>query len=274
MTLGAQQPINADLGGRIALVSGAGGLIGRAICLVLARAGAHVLATDVADAALTETVRQIQAAGGTAHGVVADMASPADIDRLFAETQRLLGPLRILVDCAADVDTLGFPTTDFDDARVDRILGVNLRAPLLCAIRAARVMADHGGGAIVNLTSVGGSQRAHHTNLVYDVTKGGLDAMTRALATDLGPLGIRVNAVGPAAVTPAPPEGRGADLPLRRGGTAEDQAWAVLYLASDAARFVTGQILYVDGGLMAQLRWPEGRQAQPVATRVLTARVG
>jgi len=254
---GGVRPLTTDLRGRTAIVTGAGGAIGGATARTLAQSGAQVVATDRRAEPLAAVVDAIVGQGGRAHAVTADMASVADIDRLFAEAQRTAGPLRILVNCAALVDTTG-AALDFDDARVDEILAINLRAPLLCALRAARLMAAHGGGVIVTVTSVGGSQRAHHNNLVYDVTKGGLDAMTRALATDLGPSGIRVNAIAPAATTTDPPEGRGADLPLRRGGAPEDQAWAVLYLVSDAARFVTGHILHVDGGLMAQLRSPVG----------------
>jgi len=251
-------PLRVDLRGRTAIVTGAAGMIGGATARLFAACGATVVASDVDGAGLRRTLDAIDAAGGRAHGVVADLASLADIDRLFAEAARVFDPLHILVNAGAIVwETEGAPL-DFDDARVERILAVNLRAPLLCALRAARVMAEHGGGVIVSLTSVGGSQRAHHRNSIYDTAKGGIDGMTRALATDLGPLGIRVNAVGPAATTAEPPLGRGQDLPLRRGGTPDDQAWAILYLVSDAARFVSGQILYVDGGLMAQLRSPEG----------------
>jgi 3-oxoacyl-[acyl-carrier protein] reductase len=261
MLASPSRPLVADLGGRVAIVTGSTSGIGRGTALVLAEAGAKVVVNGRRAHLVESAVREIRAQGGEAHGVVADLARIGEIDRLFAETAAVFGPVRILVNCAGLVDTRGQPL-EFTDARVEEILAVNLRAPLLCALRAARVMAAHGGGCIVNVSSVGASQRAHHRNAIYDTAKGGLDGMTRALAVDLGPLGIRVNAIGPASTRELPPEGRGQDLPLRRGGTPEDQAWAILYLVSDAARFVTGQVLYVDGGLIAQLRSP-GVEGEP-----------
>ena len=205
-------------------------------------------------------VRSTQAAAGPAGGraerCVGDLGSAVTLDALV-ETAGGLGGIDILVNNGALTATFG-PVLEVSDDRVDEILGVNLRSAVLLSLRAARVMAAKKRGSIVNLTSVGGSQRAHHDNAIYDVTKGGLDALTRALAVDLGPAGIRVNAVGPAATTDAPAPGRAQDTPLRRGGVPADVAAAVLYLVSDDAAFVTGQILYVDGGLSAQLRSPAG----------------
>lgn len=253
-------PLSANIEGRIALVTGSTSNIGRMTAFVLAEAGASVVVTGRRSELIESAVETIRSAGGRAHGVVADMARIEDIDRLFDETMRVFGPLNILVNNAGTRDTHGSPL-EFDDARVRKILDVDLVAPILCSLRATRVMAQNGGGVIVNVTSVGGSVRAHDNNLIYDIAKGGLDAMTRALAVDLGPHGIRVNAIGPGTTRDTPPEGRGQDLPLRRGGTPEDQAWAILYLVSDAARYVTGQILYVDGGLTSQLRPPEGARS-------------
>lgn len=232
---------------------------------MLAKNGASVVVHGRNDADVRRVVEEISADGGTAYGCAGDLAALSTLDELI-RTATSHGGLDILVNNGAVTDTFG-PTLDVTDARVDEILAVNLRGTILLSLRAARVMAKRGSGAIVNLTSVGGSQRAHFDNAIYDATKGGIDGLTRALAVDLGPLGIRVNAVGPAGTNDLPPEGRGQELPLRRGGTPEDVADAVLYLVSDAARFVTGQVLYVDGGLSAQLRSPSAASAQNAQQR-------
>ncbi len=257
--------MQVDLSGRCAIVTGSTRAIGRGIALALARNGAQVVVHGRADGDVRQVVDAIEAKGGKAYGCVGDLAELATLDALVHTATSRGGRLDILVNNGAATDTFG-PFLDVTDARVDEILAVNLRASILLARRAAQVMATRGRGAIVNLTSVGGSQRAHFDNAIYDATKGGLDGLTRALAVDLGPLGIRVNAVGPAGTNDLPPEGRGQELPLRRGGTPEDVAAAVLYLVSDAASFVTGQVLYVDGGLSAQLRPPSAAAAQNAQT--------
>lgn len=250
--------LTVSLDGRVAVVTGSTGGIGRGIALALARNGAAVVVNGRRAREASLVAREIEQAGGRATVAACDVGEAETADALVTTAVDTFGRLDILVNNAALTRTFG-DFLSFTDERIDEIVRVNLRGAVLCAQRAARYMAAHGGGSIVNVTSVGGSQRAHHQNVVYDVTKGGLDALTRALATDLGPLGVRVNAVGPAATNDDPSEARGEDLPLRRGGTSADVAAAVLFFVSDPARFVTGQILYVDGGLTAQLRSP-GRQ--------------
>ena len=248
--------MRVDLAGRVAIVTGSTRGIGRAIASTLAENGAKVVVNGRSAAAADGLALEITGAGGQARASAGDVAAAETLEGLVA-TAAVLGGVDILVNNAGLTDTFG-SFVDTPPERIDEILAVNLRAAMLLARRVAPLMAERGRGAIVNVTSVGGSQRAHHDNVAYDVAKGGLDALTRALAVDLGPLGIRVNAVGPAATSEAPPAGRGGDLPLRRGGTPGDIANAVLYLVSDEASFVTGQILYVDGGLSAQLRSPVG----------------
>lgn len=259
--------MRADLTGRCAVVTGSTRGIGKEIVRTLAASGARVVVHGRQADDVRRVVDEIAAQGGTACGCTGDLADVATLDALVRTALDEAGGLDILVSNGALTDTFE-PFLDISDARVDEILGVNLRAAVLLARRAAAAMKLRGGGAIVNITSVGGSQRAHFDNVVYDVAKGGLDGLTRALAVDLGVFGIRVNAVGPAATNELPPEGRGQELPLRRGGTPSDVANAVLYLVSDAASFVTGQILYVDGGLSAQLRSPSAAATQKAQTPV------
>ena len=253
--------MQVNLSGQTAIVTGSTRAIGRGIARALAASGAQVVVHGRGPADVQRVVDAITATGGKAYSCVGDLAETATLDALMRTALSHGGRLDILVNNGAATDTFG-TFLDFTDARIDEIIAVNLRASILLARKAAAVMAKQRRGAIVNLTSVGGSQRAHFDNAIYDATKGGLDGLTRALAVDLGPLGIRVNAVGPAGTNDLPPEGRGQDLPLRRGGTPADIAGAVLYLVSDAASFVTGQVLYVDGGLTAQLRSPSALAAQ------------
>lgn len=253
----ADSGLRGPLEGKAAIVTGATRGIGRGVAAALVANGAAVVLNGRSAEQLERNAAAIRRDGGRAVAVAGDVGEDATAAALVAAASEAFGRLDILVNNAGLTDTSGDFLTWSED-RIDTVLRANLRGALLCAQRAARQMVAQGsGGSIVNITSVGGSQRAHHRNVVYDVTKGGLDALTRALATDLGPSGIRVNAIGPAATGDAPPEGRGQDLPLRRGGTPEDIAGAVLYFVSDAARFITGQILYADGGLMAQLRSPK-----------------
>lgn len=257
--------MRVDLDGRVAVVTGSTRGIGRAIAVALAANGATVVVHGRAADAADSVVAEIRRSGGRAEPCVGDLGATATLDALI-ESAAGLGGIDILVNNGALTATFG-PVLEVSDERVDEILDVNLRSAVLLTLRAARVMAAKKRGAVVNLTSVGGSQRAHHDNAIYDITKGGLDGLTRALAVDLGPAGIRVNAVGPAATTDAPAEGRAQDAPLRRGGVPADIAAAVLYLVSDDAAFVTGQILYVDGGLSAQLRSPSARASQEEVPR-------
>jgi NAD(P)-dependent dehydrogenase (short-subunit alcohol dehydrogenase family) len=255
--------LRVDLSARTAIVTGAGGLIGRAIAAALASNGAVVIVNDVRGVAAEQTIDDLRAAGGRAIRVDGDAAEAATADAMVEAAVRETGRLDILVNCAALVDTFG-DFLQWDDERIQEVLRVNLTGAVLCSHRAGRQMRKQStGGSIVNITSVGGSQRAHHANVVYNVTKGGLDALTRAMATSYGADRIRVNAVGPGAVTGAAPEGRSLEVPLQVGGTPEDIGATVVFLVSDAARYISGQVLYVDGGLSAQLRspgWREGDQ--------------
>ena len=257
--------MRVDLSRRCAIVTGSTRAIGRGIALALARNGAQVVVHGRARPDVQRVVDEIVSEGGTAYACAGDLADIATLDALIETATSRGGRLDILVNNGAVTDTFA-PFLDFTDSRVEEILDVNLRASILLSRRAAAVMAKRGSGTIVNVTSVGGSQRAHFDNAIYDATKGGIDGLTRALAVDLGPLGIRVNAVGPAGTNDLPPEGRGQELPLRRGGTPADISAAVLYLVSDDASFVTGQVLYVDGGLSAQLRSPSAAAAQNAQT--------
>jgi pteridine reductase len=235
------------LAGRVALVTGAGHRVGRAIALALGGQGARVAVHyRGAEADAARTVRLLEASGAEAVAIQADLAEPAAPAALVAEVARRFGALDVLVNSAAVMrrTPLGEVTVDEWDA----MFALNLRAPFFASQAAAAVMGD--GAAIVNIADLAAFE-TWPAYVPHGITKAGVVQMTRALARALAPR-IRVNAVAPGAVLlpddwPAEAGERLASTtPLRRTGSAEDVAEAVLYLVG--AEFVTGETIIVDGG--------------------------
>jgi 3-oxoacyl-[acyl-carrier protein] reductase len=253
------------LEGKVAIVTGSSRGIGKATALRLASEGARVVVHGKTDGGrLAPIVAQIAKAGGKAIAVAADLGDEAAVERLFDETVHAFGTVDVLVNNAAWSD----PTVHFlemDVAHWDAVIRANLRSLFLCTNRAARLMVAEGkAGSIVNITSFAAA-RSHRNMAAYDASKGGLESFTRAVALDLAPFGIRVNAVGPGAMMTeqfqaqddAGRAHRGATVPLGRGGDPDEVGKVVAFMASDDASYVTGQVLYVDGGMLAQLRSPQ-----------------
>jgi NAD(P)-dependent dehydrogenase (short-subunit alcohol dehydrogenase family) len=246
-----------SLQGRTALVTGASRGIGAGIAAALDRAGARVaLAARTGDALS-------RVAAGLANDPVVietDLSDPAAPGRLAAEAEARLGRVDVLVNNAA----LGGRRLlrDVDAEVIDAMHAVNVRAPLLLVAALAPGMAERERGSIISLSSVSGVVGTPHRN-VYAATKGAIDAATRSLASELGPQGIRVNAVAPGVVDtdmwarhkaiPGVVEMVEAQTPLRRWSTAEDVADVVVFLASDAARFITAETICADGGMARTL---------------------
>jgi NAD(P)-dependent dehydrogenase (short-subunit alcohol dehydrogenase family) len=242
------------LDGRVALVSGAGRGIGRGCALALAEAGAEVIALSRTAAELLSLVAEIEAGGGRARALVCDVTDTAAVRAAIAGLERL----DVLLNNAGSNQPQ--PFLEVEDAVLDRLLALNVKAAFVVAQAAARVMARSGGGAIVNMSSqmghVGGAGRT-----VYCATKHAIEGLTKAMAVDLAPYDIRVNAVAPTFVeTPltrpffADPAFKAMVLDKILPGRLariEEVAAAVVYLASPAAAMVTGTSLLIDGGWTA-----------------------
>jgi 3-oxoacyl-[acyl-carrier protein] reductase len=202
-------------------------------------------------------VEAITAAGGQAVTAIADVSDSAQVATMFETLVSEYGHIDVLVNNAGLVSPM-LHFFDADEAWWRRIVDVNLTGHFLCSHVAARMMAKAGGGSIINMSS-GGATRAHRAFTAYDATKGGIEALTRAMALDLGPYGIRVNALMPGSIDTsglslADRKLRGENVPLGRIGEPIDMTGAALFLASDDASYITGDVIKVDGGMLAQQR--------------------
>jgi NAD(P)-dependent dehydrogenase (short-subunit alcohol dehydrogenase family) len=252
------------LEGKVAIVTGASRGIGKGIAGRLAREGARVAMTARGGDALRAAGRDIQAEGGTVLAIPGDAGIKDDVEAMFQQVLDTWGSVDVVVNNAAWASPQAH-ILEMDLELWNTVLRSNLTSVYLHCHRAANIMVDRGTrGSIINISSFAAA-RAHRYMSAYDATKGGMEAMTRTMALDLAPFGIRLNVVGPGAIhteeyEPAGEEAkirRGQTVPLGRVGYPEDIAGAVAFLASDDASYITGQTLYVDGGMLAQLRSPQ-----------------
>ena len=246
-----------SLSDKVVLVTGAGRGIGQAIAERFAEAGATVAANDIDREYAAATAASITRSGGTALTVHADVSDSARVAAMVDTVMEAHGRIDVLVNNAAIVS----PMLHFFDADENwwrRIVDVNLTGHFLVSQPVARIMAKQGGGSIINMSS-GGATRAHRAFTAYDATKGGIEALTRAMALDLGPYNVRVNALVPGAIDTGGMSAdqrmtRGRNVPLGRVGETTDMTGAALFLASDEASYITGSVIRVDGGMLAQQR--------------------
>ena len=242
---------------RTALVTGGGAGIGAATCLRLARDG-NAVGVLGRGANVHEVARQIVDRGGTALAVEADVADRAQVAAAVQAVRSALGPITILVNNAGVEEFRPFP--EIDEAAWDRVMDVNLKGLLHATQTVLPDMLAAGWGRVINLTALGAQIGA--ANMVhYSASKGGVTAMTRSLAVELGPKGITVNAVSPGFVLtpmaqraidgnlfPVPYEQIVATYPVPRVGTPEEAAAAIAFFASEDAGYITAQVLGVNGG--------------------------
>jgi NAD(P)-dependent dehydrogenase (short-subunit alcohol dehydrogenase family) len=241
----------------VTVVTGGSRGIGAATCLRLAADGHDVVIGYVHDAdAAGEVAAGVRGAGGRAVAVRVDVSVEADVERLFATAEGELGPVTGLVNNAGVTGLLG-RLADTDTATLRRVVDVNLLGTLLCSRRAAQLMTARGSGAIVNVSSGAATLGSPGEYVHYAAAKAGVDALTLGLAKELGPDGIRVNAVAPGAIDtemhaamgdPDRARRMAATIPLRRAGRAEEIAAAIAWLLSPEASYTTGAVLRVAGG--------------------------
>jgi len=244
---------------RVALVTGAGSGIGRAIAFGLAAAGARVVVSDLDEAGGAETVAAIEKSDGLATFVRADVSKPDDCEALVGSAVKEFGALHVAVNNAG-IGGPSAPTGEYPIDGWDRVISINLSGVFYGMRHEIPAMLDSGGGSVVNIASILG-QVGFANAPAYVAAKHGVVGLTRSAAIEYAARGIRVNAVGPAFInTPLiekdmTPEGRAALVskhPVGRLGEPEEVAEIVVWLSSDKASFVTGSYYAVDGGYLAQ----------------------
>ena len=250
-----------DLGGRTAIVTGASRGLGAEMSRALARAGANMVLAARSRSHLDAVSAEIADAGGTAHAVACDTTRRPDVEHLIAAAVDRFGALDIMV-----VNHGIGPARDLlevSDEDLDTVFGTNLSSAYVCAQLAGRQMIAQGGGGSIIFTSSASSRVAGWGNACYGASKGGIDQLVRQLAQEWGSHGIRVNAINPGYTEHEMADAAGAHqapgvaeyierfIPLGRRGRIDEMGGPVVFLASDAASYITGHCLFVDGGQVA-----------------------
>ena len=250
-----------DLSGKVALITGARQGMGKSHALTLAQQGAKVVVTDISLSDCNNVAELIRKEGGEALAFELDVTNKTHVDGVFDTVVKEWGRVDILVNNAGIYQSK--PVLNITEEEWRRMIDIDLSGAFWVAQRAAREMAKNNWGRIINIASVssGGVGVGVPGSVHYTAAKGGIIGMTEAMAVDLAPMGILVNAIAPGGIdTPmANPEGKPREdlanmlpnVPLKRIGTPEEISAAVVFLASDEASYITGVTLYVDGGWLA-----------------------
>lgn len=250
-------PVSFDLTGKVALVTGANTGIGQAIAMAMAEAGADVALAGRREP--SETLRAIEARGRKSVSITADLSSPEPVRRVVDETLAGLGRLDVLVNNAGIIKRNDL--LDFTEEEWDEVIDTNLKTLFFLSQNAARHMARRGSGKIINIASLLTFQGGIRVPS-YAAAKSGVGGLTKAMANELAPKGIQVNAIAPGYIRTNNTSALQADetrnrqilerIPAGRWGLADDIAGAAIFLATSAADYVTGHILAVDGGWLAR----------------------
>lgn len=244
------------LEGRVAIVTGGARGIGKAIGTALAKEGVDIVVADIDLPTAEETARAIEALGVEALALRVDVADRESVQRMVEAVLKRFGRIDILVNNAGICPLR--PFEEISEEEWDRVLDVNLKGAFLCSQAVVKVLRRNGWGRIINIASVAGKIGGVKVGAHYAASKGGMIALTLCLARQYAPYGITVNAIAPATVATDmikswPEEDKRelvASIPLGRLGQPEDVAAAVVFLASDAASFITGEVLDVNGGFL------------------------
>jgi len=253
--------MNADLKGKVAIVTGARRGMGKSHALALAKAGAKVVVSDISQEECEIVVEGIKKGKGEAMAIKCDVSKKVEVDEMIRKTIDEFGKLDILVNNAGICQFKPFLDLTEDDW--DRTININLKGYFLCAQAAAKEMVKQKSGVIVNIASIAMGQVGvgFPTLAHYCASKGGIIGMTETMALELAPYGIRVNAISPGAIEtpmidplksdPKTMEGTLSQIPLHRTGKPEEVSNLVLFLASDNSSYMTGSTVVIDGGWLA-----------------------
>lgn len=243
--------------GKVALVTGSGRGIGKAIALMLAQRGADIVINDLDIDNATHTVEEIKALGRKAIAIKADVSSEVEVEEMVKECKNQFGRIDILVNNAGLISTKLLQETTVQDW--DRIMSINLKGVFLCTKAVYPYMMDQKSGKIINIASVAGKRGGGlFGKSAYSASKGGVISFTKAVAREAGEFGINVNAVTPGFTDTEMVTGMSqnqresviSSIPMRRAGKPEDIAKAVCFLASSDSDYISGEIMDVDGGIM------------------------
>jgi 3-oxoacyl-[acyl-carrier protein] reductase len=247
--------LDLGLSGKVALITGGGGGIGRECALLFAREGADVAISDVKLEPAEAVAREVRALGRRAAAVQTDVSDEGSVAQLFEAAIHELGAVDVLVNAAGIFQSK--PIDDMTAAEWDRVMDVNLKGVFLCSQAALRHMKARRSGAIVSIASLAGQVGGIHAGANYATSKAGVISLTKSLAKNAGPFGIRINCVNPgiietAMTSPWPPDvlaGMVKTTPLGRLGRADEVATAIVFLASDGASFIHGAHVDINGGI-------------------------
>ncbi len=247
------------LADKTVLITGAGGGMGRLAAEVFAREGARIVAVDLVEPALRETVSSVEGEGGSIVAVTGDVSVAADVERAVAEGLRAFGELHVLYNNAGIFPDEDGSIVEMDEAVFQRVLDVNLKGVSLCCKYGIPRLIEAGGGSVINVASFVALMGCTVPQDAYTASKGAILSLTRSLAVQYGRRGVRVNAICPGPIEtplmaellrePAEREKRLNRIPMGRFGRPEDVVYAALYLASDESSWTTGTTFVVDGGI-------------------------